>query len=331
MITSPDSQTDAQYMQHPLIRQIAEMTDMVTDSCLTIVYPDAAGWKQTQGKIKSHPRPAFCSMIQTSEEGAKHCRMCHIMMTVAACSGEAAEQQCHAGATVLVCSASQSSDESMAVLSSCLFSSEEAWEAVRRRGEKLGLNLTRLRKAFMSLPKMNKKQLQTLKTAMQTMGYALQIVRQNRQLSAQVSKLNHAPDQISILEQFLANSAWATASRAEASATGGYKPLLIHVVCELMQQRPDFPLTVKELAAAARLTPNHFSTLFSEQMGIPFNEYLTEQRVQRARKLLQNPTLTISEVARLAGYDDPGYFTRRFRQKTGLSPREWRNQLPGSP
>ena len=76
---------------------------------------------------------------------------------------------------------------------------------------------------------------------------------------------------------------------------------------------------MKELAAAARLTPNHFTTLFREHTGRPFTEFLTEERIARAKKLLLNPTLSINEVAKLAGYDDPGYFTR-FYSELNLGP-----------
>ncbi len=317
--------TDKLNIRHPLIKQIDSLTTLLTDSCLTIVYPEASGWKQTHSEQEAHLTPAFCKLIQSTPEGARHCRMCHILMTVAACSGGATEQCCHAGARVLVCSASPSNDESMAVLSSCLFSSDERWEEIRQRGQKLGINLTRLREAFMNLPHMDTQQIDALKAAMQTMGYALQVVRENQQLSARIDKLGHTTDQIETLEKFLADSAWANPAPKGVSAGKKDKPLLIHVVCELIQQRPDLPLTVKEIAAAARLTPNHFTTLFSEHVGKPFNEYLTEQRMKRARKLLGNPTLGISEIARLCGYDDPGYFARRFHKTVGVSPREWRN------
>ncbi len=131
------------------------------------------------------------------------------------------------------------------------------------------------------------------------------------------------------MEQFLGETAWAKKSDRVPNGNGGEKPLLVHVVCELVRQRPDLPLSVKELAVAARLTPNHFTTLFREHAGAPFTEFLTEQRITRAKKLLQNPTLSINEVAQLVGYEDPGYFTRLFRKKTKHSPREWRNRQVG--
>ncbi len=313
------------YARHPLIRQVAELAFAATGSRLLIVYPVSSGWEQVHGDVHVQQQPAFCSLIQGSKEGTKHCRMCHIMMAVAACSGGPANQICHAGASVLVCPAADASHESMAVLSSCIHSSAAAWDAVRRRGQKLGVDLKALRKAFMSLPQPDAEGLRVLKIAMQTMSYALHLVHQNRNLSNRVEDACESRDSVGNLAKFLGNTQWAKRSRLPGSGGRG-QSLLVRTVSELVRQRPDLPLTVKELAAAARLTPNHFTTLFREHAGSAFNEYLTEQRIDRARKLLRNPTLSIGEVARLVGYDDPGYFTRRFHQQTGHSPREWRNR-----
>jgi AraC-like DNA-binding protein/ligand-binding sensor protein len=315
--------------RHPLIRQVAEMTAEATGMRLLLVYPEASGWGQAHGDTQTQLQPAFCKLVRSTPEGAKHCRMCHILMAAAACNGGPTEQRCHAGASVLVCPASNDADESIAVLSSCIFSSVTASDEVRQRGEKLGIDMASLHQAFMDLPKLSEQQLQVLRCAMQTMTQAVRVVRQNMELSSQIQALQSGGVSPVNLERFLEEPAWAKASRRHPAGRRGSKPLLVHVVCELVRQRPDLPLTVKELAAAARLTPNHFTTLFREHAGSPFTEYLTEQRIARAKKLLRNPTLSINEVARMVGYDDPGYFTRRFHQKTKLSPREWRNRRGG--
>lgn len=316
------------YGRHPLIRQVAELTVAATGSRLLIVYPVDSGWAQAHGDTHTKHQPVFCSLIQSSPEGAKHCHMCHIMMTVAACSGGPSEQICHAGASVLVCPAADPSTESMAVLSCCIFSSDGTWDMVRQRGEKLGVDLRRLRKTFLNLPQLDEGRLRVLKLALQTMSCALREVHQNRLLNTRLSEANRSQEPAGSLTKFLNNTLWAKRSN-HLSSDGQGNSLLVRVVSELVQQRPDLPLTVKELAAAAGLTPNHFSTLFRKHAGASFNEYLTKQRIARAQKLLLNPTLSINEIARLTGYDDPGYFTRRFHQETRLSPREWRNRKAG--
>lgn len=316
-------------VRHALIRKVAELTVEATGSRLLIVYPETTGWGQSYGDAQTRLQPAFCKIVQGAAGGLKHCRMCHILMAVAACNGGPVEQQCHAGATVLVCPVTEAADESIAVLSSCFFKSAEAWDDVCQRAEKLGADIALLREAFRNLPKLGERQLELLRSAMQTMSQAIQTVRQNMALSAQLRKLRAGRDSTGELKRFLGETAWAKSARSRPAAPGGKQPLLVHVVCELVRQRPDLPLTVKELAAAARLTPNHFTTLFREHVGSPFTEYLTEQRIARAKKLLRNPTLSINEIARLVGFDDPGYFARRFHQKTCLSPRQWRNRQAG--
>jgi two-component system response regulator YesN len=95
----------------------------------------------------------------------------------------------------------------------------------------------------------------------------------------------------------------------------------------MVSQRPDLPYSVVDIAAAARITPNHFSMLFRNYKGQSFLEFVTQVRIEKAKELLGNLTLNINEVAARVGYTDPGYFTRRFRQVTGMSPRKWREQL----
>jgi AraC-like DNA-binding protein len=102
-------------------------------------------------------------------------------------------------------------------------------------------------------------------------------------------------------------------------------------VANLIADRPYLPFSVNELAAASRMTRNHFSTLFHSHVGKSFSNYLAEKRMDLAMELLRDPRVNIGEVARRSGYEDPGYFARRFRQSTGLSPRDWRQLQVRSP
>jgi AraC-like DNA-binding protein len=116
--------------------------------------------------------------------------------------------------------------------------------------------------------------LEVVKLTLQTMACALQMVRQNLQLRSRLRSASPSPDLISSLTRLLENPAWAVAGQ-DATGTEDEKPLLVRVVRELLHQRPDLPLSVKELAAAAHLSPNHFTTLFREHAGVSFNAYLT--------------------------------------------------------
>ena len=79
--------------------------------------------------------------------------------------------------------------------------------------------------------------------------------------------------------------------------------------------------------STAHITPNHFSMIFRRHTGRTFTEFLAEKRLGLAEELLRDLTLNIGQVARRAGYGDAGYFARRFKQRTGLTPRQWREAL----
>lgn len=79
------------------------------------------------------------------------------------------------------------------------------------------------------------------------------------------------------------------------------------------------PLTRDDVAAFLRMHPNHVSRLFSRQ-GESFASYLLRVRLERARRLLQDPTLNVSSVARLSGFVNANYFIRTFKARYGFTP-----------
>ena len=58
-----------------------------------------------------------------------------------------------------------------------------------------------------------------------------------------------------------------------------------------------------------------------------FMAFLTKQRMKLAQRLLGDLTLSVSEIAAMAGFNDANYFSRRFKKVTGVTPSEWRAKL----
>ena len=77
-------------------------------------------------------------------------------------------------------------------------------------------------------------------------------------------------------------------------------------------------------AEAVHLSPNHFSTVFSQDCGLTFIEYLTRVRVEQAKKMLLSGEMKSADIAYAVGFNDPHYFSFIFKKAVGLSPREWR-------
>ncbi len=97
---------------------------------------------------------------------------------------------------------------------------------------------------------------------------------------------------------------------------------------EYMERRyADPQLSLNEVAAQVSLSAGHFSTVFSQEAGQTFKEYLTEVRLKRAKELLRTTTLKAFEISDQVGYNDPHYFSHVFHKHTGLTPMEFRLQV----
>ena len=80
------------------------------------------------------------------------------------------------------------------------------------------------------------------------------------------------------------------------------------------------------LAAKFNLSYSRFRTIFKQQTGIAPQQYLIQERIQNAHRLLSNTDKAIKEIASLTGFQSVFYFSRIFRQKTGFSPTEVRRK-----
>ena len=70
----------------------------------------------------------------------------------------------------------------------------------------------------------------------------------------------------------------------------------------------------------------HFSTVFSQTAGRPFISYLTNLRMERAKKLLRETNMRLTDIAMEIGYNEPNYFSHVFRKTVGMTPKEYRQQ-----
>ena len=73
----------------------------------------------------------------------------------------------------------------------------------------------------------------------------------------------------------------------------------------------------------------YFSTVFSQTTGQSFITFLTSLRMERAKELLTNTRMRLSEIAMEIGYNEPNYFSHVFRKSTGVTPKEYRQQHGG--
>ncbi len=116
------------------------------------------------------------------------------------------------------------------------------------------------------------------------------------------------------------------ASEASGTAT---QAAILHRICQTIERRLDDPeLAPARVAQAEGISERYLQKLF-EGVGDNFTHYVRERRLQRAWADLSNPAeahQSISEIAYRYGFGDSAHFSRTFRHRFGLPPREFRQQ-----
>ncbi|WP_145323528.1 helix-turn-helix domain-containing protein [Paenibacillus xylanexedens] len=98
---------------------------------------------------------------------------------------------------------------------------------------------------------------------------------------------------------------------------------------DYMQQHYDQVITRMQLAQIAGISPWHYSRKFSERYGKPPLDYLAHYRIYRAQEELILTDATSQDIAKKSGFEDAHYFSRRFKQLTGVSPKRYRQTMNG--
>ena len=92
----------------------------------------------------------------------------------------------------------------------------------------------------------------------------------------------------------------------------------------LAQRFSDPNLMLQDAAAEVHLSQSHFSTVFAQETGLTFTQYLTALRIGKAKELLEATELRSSQIAIDVGYNDSHYFSYLFKKNTGMTPSEYR-------
>ncbi|MBQ8305421.1 MAG: helix-turn-helix transcriptional regulator [Blautia sp.] len=90
-------------------------------------------------------------------------------------------------------------------------------------------------------------------------------------------------------------------------------------------------LTLEQVAALAGFSKYHFSRLFRQYTDSSFYKYLNQKRIDNAKTLLADPSLTVIEVALQSGFSSLSAFLRMFKQLNRCTPTEFRNMHDGTP
>ena len=104
---------------------------------------------------------------------------------------------------------------------------------------------------------------------------------------------------------------------------GGLSPPRLRRACDYMMCHLGEDISLHEVAASVQLSTGHFSTAFKQSLGVAPHAWLRRQRIERAKTLLHDPNLDLTQMAMILGYANQSSFGVAFKRETGLTPMQW--------
>ena len=109
------------------------------------------------------------------------------------------------------------------------------------------------------------------------------------------------------------------------SATGGLCPRRERIAKQLIQANLGESLAIADLAQACALSRSHFSRAFKCTTGLSPQEWIRQQRIQRAKELITGSALSLTQISLECGFCDQAHFCHMFTRSEGVNPMTWRN------
>ena len=102
---------------------------------------------------------------------------------------------------------------------------------------------------------------------------------------------------------------------------------VINSITRYLQKHLAEEISLVVLSEEFHLHPQYISQLFKTEIGVGFLAYLTNIRMERAKKLLLSSPLSVAEVAEKSGYSDYRVFTKTFKKSEGITPSQYRREF----
>ena len=106
-------------------------------------------------------------------------------------------------------------------------------------------------------------------------------------------------------------------------ATDDYSPCICNTLIYI-KQNLSMQLTVSEIAENCFVSKSTITKHFKKELSVSVNEYISNMVLSEAERLLSTTTIPISEISQKLGFSDQFYFSRKFKEKFGIPPREYR-------
>lgn len=128
------------------------------------------------------------------------------------------------------------------------------------------------------------------------------------------------------LKKWLIDFLWEVRSHLK-DRTESQENVLVRRVKEYVNGSLTKEIKLETIAKELFYTPNYLNSMFKRMTQETISEYIIRKRIEYAKTLLKNPQLKLNEISAMVQYSHPAYFNSVFKKYTGITPREYREQM----
>jgi AraC-like DNA-binding protein/ligand-binding sensor protein len=278
----------------PVVQYYEAAFRKATGVSLKVVSPDEAAASMSFGPLDN----AFCSLVASTPQGCAACVETEARARRSAAIKRVPQQlHCHAGLTVMAVPVVAGGRHVATLLSGQVFRREPTQRDFNLVVKMIGGGLNgdwekKARKAYFETPVVTVDQCQAI-----------------------IQLLN-------VFAQYLADFA----SR-HAIARSETEPTAVANAKQFIQSHAEEPITLAQVVQHVNVSRFYFCKLFKKATGMTLTEYVSRVRVEKAKELLVDPSLRVSEVVYAAGFGSIPRFNSVFKRQVGMPPTEYRAAL----
>jgi AraC-like DNA-binding protein len=120
------------------------------------------------------------------------------------------------------------------------------------------------------------------------------------------------------------DAAATTAPKRGVTAASRRHESIVTELASLIRESPAEAPSIRELAARANCSTDHLTRMFRRVVGTGPQQFIVQARIDRAKLLLHETAMTVTQIADALGYGDVFHFSRQFAQKAGVTPTAYR-------
>lgn len=272
--------------QEKQLREYHEIIYKLIGVVVDFINADGVSLKLSEGK---HFNP-FCTRIRNTSAGYAACHACDREYAHrASCSRKPMIYQCHAGFLEILVPLYDNAGNYIGSMTAGQVHRKDMpvpdKSAFAKRALEFGLDPDNLYELYTQTLRLSDQQIEGLVEYLAAIGRLLVSTHNNLMFMESVN----APDKISLIKEFV-------------------------------EKNYGKRLSVPKIAQKFFMSSGYFSHFFKKEVGISFHSYLNLYRVSKAREMLEETELSISEIAYLTGFGSISQFNRTFRNSTGKNP-----------